>query len=625
LADHAVLDTVLVPGAVFVELALRAGAEVGCELLEELALCAPLVLAEQGGVQLRVSVAESDEEGRRALSVHSRLEVGLDGRGGGEWSCHAEGALSSAASKLDSEPSAREDGFSEIALPGEQAREAERFGIHPALLDAALSANLSNRDGGELSRPVSWRGVCMHARGAASLRIPQLGSEEGQAFTALGDSGLPVVSIESFTCEPIEQARVEAARERLSLAEESAADSGARFNGEAGAGSLSQRLAGVPEAEREAVALELVRSHVAVLLGHASGEDVDPERGLLELGFDSVGAMELRKQLTESAGVELPVSVLVSRPTVAALARHLLALLDGSAPSAAGTTESSSTFLSLLRGTQSDADAVELIELIAAASRFRPTFEAAEAATSGLDPIPLAEGGETPGLFLFPSIMAMSGPHEYARFARRFRGNRQAFAVPASGFVAGERLPDSAEAAAQAGANALLRCEGPDDFAIVGYSSGGWLAHVVAAHLESIGVFPKAVILLDTYLNEGGGLGWLTPSLTRTLYGGEQFAELIDDARLTAMAAYFRLFAEWTPSELAAPVTLVRAAEPMPTMQADDPEQWPVSWRLPHTATDVPGNHFSMMIEHAETTAQAVEEALETQLAGSAANRGGDG
>ena len=45
LADHGVAGVVVFPGAGFVELAIRAGDEVGCAVVEELTLTAPLVLA----------------------------------------------------------------------------------------------------------------------------------------------------------------------------------------------------------------------------------------------------------------------------------------------------------------------------------------------------------------------------------------------------------------------------------------------------------------------------------------------------------------------------------------------------------------------------------------------------
>ncbi|GAA3117025.1 hypothetical protein GCM10020254_74780 [Streptomyces goshikiensis] len=56
LVDHTILGSALLPGTAFVELAIRAGDEVGCDVVEELTLEAPLVLPERGGVQLQLVV-----------------------------------------------------------------------------------------------------------------------------------------------------------------------------------------------------------------------------------------------------------------------------------------------------------------------------------------------------------------------------------------------------------------------------------------------------------------------------------------------------------------------------------------------------------------------------------------
>ncbi|MGW3078798.1 type I polyketide synthase, partial [Kitasatospora sp. NPDC001132] len=82
LADHVVLGSVIVPGTAFVELAVRAGDQVGCSLVEELTLEAPLVLPGSGGVQVQVTVGAVDASGRRSVAVHGRAE------GSSEWVRH---------------------------------------------------------------------------------------------------------------------------------------------------------------------------------------------------------------------------------------------------------------------------------------------------------------------------------------------------------------------------------------------------------------------------------------------------------------------------------------------------------------------------------------------------------
>jgi acyl carrier protein len=91
----------------------------------------------------------------------------------------------------------------------------------------------------------------------------------------------------------------------------------------AATGSLADRLAGVPEPERPAVVLELVRSHAAAVLGHSGAEAIDPERPFKELGFDSLAAVEFRNQLARASGLRLPATLVFDHPTPAAVAEHL--------------------------------------------------------------------------------------------------------------------------------------------------------------------------------------------------------------------------------------------------------------------------------------------------------------
>ena len=178
LADHAVGGTVLLPGTAFVELAIRAGDQAGCGRVEELTLQAPLVLPADGAVQLQVMVGGPDEWGRRPVEVHARPE---DAAAEGPWTRHASGLLAPVApadAGLAGEfaiwppegavpadaggvyeamsaagygygPAFRGlraawrrggDVFAEVRLPADAAAEAGSFGLHPALLDAALHA-----------------------------------------------------------------------------------------------------------------------------------------------------------------------------------------------------------------------------------------------------------------------------------------------------------------------------------------------------------------------------------------------------------------------------------------------------------------------------------------------------
>jgi polyketide synthase 12 len=102
---------------------------------------------------------------------------------------------------------------------------------------------------------------------------------------------------------------------------------------------LATRLAGVPDDEREGVLLEFVRDEVATVLGHVSPERVEVEHTFKELGFDSLGAVDLRNRLIVATGLRLPATLVFSYPTPAALAAYLLEQITPTANATGGSLE----------------------------------------------------------------------------------------------------------------------------------------------------------------------------------------------------------------------------------------------------------------------------------------------
>jgi acyl transferase domain-containing protein/acyl carrier protein len=86
---------------------------------------------------------------------------------------------------------------------------------------------------------------------------------------------------------------------------------------------LAARLVAAPQEERARIALEAVVGHIAAVLGHASAGDIDPDRPLQELGFDSLTAVELRNRLGAASGLRLTPALAFDYPTPAALAGYL--------------------------------------------------------------------------------------------------------------------------------------------------------------------------------------------------------------------------------------------------------------------------------------------------------------
>jgi NADP-dependent 3-hydroxy acid dehydrogenase YdfG/acyl carrier protein len=88
-------------------------------------------------------------------------------------------------------------------------------------------------------------------------------------------------------------------------------------------GRLARQLSGAGDSEADAIVLELVRTNVAAILGYQSPADVDPARAFKDLGFDSLGAVELRNGLVVAAGLTLPATLVFDHPTPERVAAYL--------------------------------------------------------------------------------------------------------------------------------------------------------------------------------------------------------------------------------------------------------------------------------------------------------------
>ncbi|MGW7368933.1 SDR family NAD(P)-dependent oxidoreductase [Streptomyces sp. NPDC054841] len=255
LADHAVMGSVLLPGTAMVELAIQAGDQVGCSTLEDLTLQAPLVIPERGGVALRVTVSDADESGRRQVAVYSQP---ADAEPGEAWTRHAVGTVAGVvaetepvglsvwppqgAEPVDVEPEAfyeafaatglsygpvfqgvraawrlGDEVFAEVALPEETSTDG--FGLHPALLDAALHAAAfgdfvsgTSGVGGGARLPFAWSGVKLYATGASALRV-RLAPAGTDAFslTVADAVGVPVAAVESLVLRPVDTQQLSSA------------------------------------------------------------------------------------------------------------------------------------------------------------------------------------------------------------------------------------------------------------------------------------------------------------------------------------------------------------------------------------------------------------------------------
>ncbi|BAJ33099.1 modular polyketide synthase BFAS1 [Kitasatospora setae KM-6054] len=97
-----------------------------------------------------------------------------------------------------------------------------------------------------------------------------------------------------------------------------------------GGSAFRARLAGLDAAERRAALVRLVDEEIAALTGRS--EPVPADLAFLDLGFDSVTAVELRNRLSAATALRIPATAVFDCPTPAALAAYLHARISGDRP-----------------------------------------------------------------------------------------------------------------------------------------------------------------------------------------------------------------------------------------------------------------------------------------------------
>lgn len=227
LADHRIQGSTMLPGALLIELVLRAGEDLGLPSIGDLTIGAPVLLSADESVEVHVTA--SPDNGK--VTVRSRDEDGA-------WTLHAEGTLVptldaipllvQADQKLEFDYDAlteygydygpafrglrelhrgEQDLLAEVELSGPLRAEAAAFGVHPALLDAVLHPLLFLDDRPSVL-PFSFSGITLHVAGVEAVKahISVAVSGDGSlsaAVSLLGPSDVLVASIEALLLRPM--------------------------------------------------------------------------------------------------------------------------------------------------------------------------------------------------------------------------------------------------------------------------------------------------------------------------------------------------------------------------------------------------------------------------------------
>ncbi|MCI4065637.1 acyltransferase domain-containing protein [Micromonospora sp. R77] len=363
LAGHRVDGDLVFPGTGHLELAVRAGDHLGCDRVDELVLAAPLVLPEDQAVRVQVAVDAADDTGNRRFTISSRPEHEPT------WTRHATGVLGTGPGRphpdLTAWPPAgatpvdvtdhyrnraaqgfdyadvfqgltavwRGDGalYAEVTLADTHRGEVDRFGLHPAVLDAALQALSYGTRTDTPSMPFCWTGVTLHATGASLLRVAirPAGPAESWTVTLADTAGQAVLTADALTLRPYTGRQAVAACTDRPATGPAPTRRRAAAAVSGGGNTLRTRLAALPEDEQRTELTAIVGRRAAIVLDQPRLQTLDADLPFRDLGFTSLTAVELREALAEETGLRLPATLVFDYPTPRTLVEHLRRELVG--------------------------------------------------------------------------------------------------------------------------------------------------------------------------------------------------------------------------------------------------------------------------------------------------------
>ncbi|KUN04539.1 hypothetical protein AQI95_19530 [Streptomyces yokosukanensis] len=375
---------------------------------------------------------------------------------------------------------------------------------------------------------------------------------------------------------------------------------------------LAQQLAALPDADRDGVILREVRNVASAVLGHVSGDAIDPHAPFTELGFDSLGAVEFRNRLAQLTALTWSPTLIFDHPTAADVAKLVRARIE---ESDTGVVEQApagvrGTITDLVSGAHRRGELAGAMPLLTASSALMTTYSADEAGAERTAAQLLARGAAAPALVCIPSFLAGSGPHQFARLARELGGERRVSALRLPGMRASDDLPATWAAAIESLAAAVASELERGPVALIGYSAGGAIAHAVARRLEDDGAELAGVAMIDTYSPQDHELNRLvlTDALGQILSRDNALTP-VDDHGLVSMGGYVRIYPEREAEPIAAPTLNLRATVTLSSFGEVDPVP---DWQHRGPAEYIEADHFSIIEEQVAETAAHLRRWLDS-------------
>ncbi|MGI5499612.1 beta-ketoacyl synthase N-terminal-like domain-containing protein [Lentzea sp. CA-135723] len=350
-----------------------------------------------------------------------------------------------------------------------------------------------------------------------------------------------------------------------------------------------------------------VRATVASVLGYPEASALPADREFGELGFDSLTALQVRNRINAATGLKLAATLVFDHPTLPDLVAHVQAALagrpasgidpDSQAPwgdrvptpivssrsDSFGGSEGIGALYHRVLHRQGPREAMALRYL---ASYALPT----STTPPRRSPLRLTEGTTSPTLVYLPSYLT---PPDHLPLTLASHFDNEVLLLPYPGFD-DPALPADVETLLTHHAQAI-----PNNAVLIGHCLGGVVAQALADRVNA-----KAVVLIDT------DEGVLTRDDERALalIAAETRIPnyLPTDAATLAGGGYVRLFDGWRPQPSTTPTLLLQAG-PTPEMRDGD---WRARWPFPCDTRQIPGDHDTVLAEHAATTAQAIKDWL---------------